>query len=83
MEVSDDCYRLRWYSNTSEYLLQEDAVNGVVHPLKIHEAHEDIHSCLRLISCSLQNTNTMSVVERSSQNLHCSSGKSPVPHRNR
>ena len=47
VELSDDCYYLRWYSDASEYLPQEGAVNGVVRLLEINEAYEEIHSsCL-------------------------------------
>ena len=37
MELLDDCYQLRWYSDASEYLPQEGAVNGVVRLLEVYE----------------------------------------------
>ena len=46
VELLDDCYHLRWYSDASEYLPKEGAVNGVVRLLEIYEAHEERHSCL-------------------------------------
>ena len=36
----------RWYSDASEYLPQEGAVNGVVCLLEVNGAHEEGHSCL-------------------------------------
>ena len=44
--LSTDCYHLRWYSDTSEYLPHEGTVNGYVRLLEIYEAHEERHSCL-------------------------------------
>ena len=35
VELLDDCYHLRWYSDASEYLPQEGAVNGAVRLLEI------------------------------------------------
>ena len=46
MDLLDDCYHMRWYSDASEYLPEEGAVNGIVHLLKIYEAHEERHFCL-------------------------------------
>ena len=46
VELLDDCYHLRWYSDASEYLPQEGAVNGVVRLLEVYKAHEEGHSCL-------------------------------------
>ena len=34
VEMLDDCYHLRWYSDASEYLPQEGSVDGVVRPRK-------------------------------------------------
>ena len=39
VELSDDCYYLRWYSDASEHLPQEGAGNGAVSFLKIYETH--------------------------------------------
>ena len=41
VELSDDCYHLRWDSDASEYLPQKGAVNGVVNLLEFNEAHEE------------------------------------------
>ena len=46
VELLDDCYHLRWYSDASECLPQEGTVKGVVRLLEMYEAHEEIHSCL-------------------------------------
>ena len=78
VELLDDCYHLRWYSDASEYLPQEGAVNGVVRLPEVYEAYEEGHTlAFRPISCSLRTTNIMSVVERFGRNPHCSSGNSP------
>ena len=44
--LSTDCYHLRCYSDTSEYLPYEGTANGYVRLLEIYEAHEERHSCL-------------------------------------
>ena len=79
VELSDSCYHLRWwYSDASEYLPQEGAVNGVVSFLGAYETHMRRDTpAFRPTSCSLRTTNIMSMVERSGRNPHCSSGNSP------
>ena len=65
VELFDSCCHLRWYSDASEYLPREGAVDGVVRLLEIYEAHEKRHPAFRPIYCSELITNIMSVVGRS------------------
>ena len=41
VDLSDDLYHLRWYSDSRKYLPQKGAVDSVVSLLEINEAHEE------------------------------------------
>ena len=70
VELSDDCYHLRWYSDTSEHV--HSTVRYAFWRSMKHMKRGN--PAFRPISCSLRATNMMFVVERSGRNPYCSSG---------
>ena len=46
VELSDDYYHLRWYSDASKYLPHKGAIESVVSLLDVNGAHEEWHFCL-------------------------------------